>query len=158
MNCLYGVLSGLCVGLMIALTWEVFDLMPAMLYMIVLKQMNFFPLIANAYGVSEEAIGYLLHFITSGLLGLLFALIFHNVVKGVWNGIGVGFLFGAVWWLLTPFYLMPFFFAVPTSARWSDLTMYELMDSLLSHVLLGVFLGLFYALFLKLLKKQARSG
>lgn len=155
---IYGGISGFITGLLIKLFWINMHQTPAMLYMLILDQMDVFPMIAKGYHLSEREILSLVHFITAILFGALFAILFHRLVKSIWNGLGIGFMFGVIWWLLTPFYLLPFFFVIDPNVRWKDLTMYELLQSLTSHILFGLLLGLIYALLCKLLRKQARNG
>lgn len=158
LNLVYGGVSGLLTGLVMLLFFIFLKGTPAMLFMKVFKQMEVFALLSKKLHVTELLIEHILHFIISIGLGIVFALLFHRFVKTVWNGLGVGFLFGIVWWILTPFYLLPFFFIVAPEVRWQDLTMFELVESLMSHLCFGLLLGLLYALFSMLLRRQARDG
>ena len=131
---------------------------PAMLYMLILDQMKVFYLLSGAYSIPVKIILNIAQYVTAIIFGIVFALVLHCLVKSIWNGLGLGFMFGIIWWILTPFYLFPFFFVVSPNAQWEDLIMYELLDSLISYVIFGLVLGFFYALFCMLLRRQARRG
>jgi len=158
LNIIYGGLSGLFTGVVMMQLWIHNNMTPAMLYMLIFDQMKIFHLLSNVYSIPEKILLNIAHYVTAMMFGIVFALILHRLVKSIWNGLGLGFMFGIVWWILTLFYLLPFFFVVSPNAQWEDLTMYELLNSLISHVIFGLFLGFFYALFCMLLRRQARRG
>ncbi|MCB1110280.1 MAG: hypothetical protein KDK64_04810 [Chlamydiia bacterium] len=158
LNMIYGGVSGLLTGGVMKFFWISFGHKPAMLFMLLIHQMHVFSKIQEKTHVSDDALLVGMHFVTATILGVVFALLSHRLVKSVWNGLGLGFLFGMMWWVLTPFYLLPFFFVVSPNVHWTDLTMYDLLQTLGSHIIFGVVLGFFYALFCILLRRQARDG
>jgi hypothetical protein len=158
LNIVYGGLSGLLTGVVMMQLWIDNHMMPAMLYMLIFDQMEVTHFISGAFSIPGLLLLKIAHYVTAILFGVVFSLVLHRLVKSIWNGLGLGFMFGIVWWILTPFYLLPFFFVVSPNAVWRDLTMYELLDSLISHIVFGLILGLFYALFCMLLRRQARRG
>ncbi len=109
LNVLLGALCGLLVAIIFMFLWVTYPVVPAMLYMIVLDQTKVFTIVGEAYGVSGGFIVGVFHFVTSIVLGIIFSLIFKRLIKGIWSGMGLGMVFGIVWWVLTPFYLIPFF-------------------------------------------------
>lgn len=157
LNISVGAFCGLLVGFIFMILWTYLPIFPAMLYMVVLDQTDVFTSVGEAYGVSGKFIVLIFHFATAIVLGIIFSLIFKRLISGVWNGIGLGVVFGVVWWILTPFYLMPFFLVANPSLGWSDFTMVSLLDTLLSHLMFGLFLGLFYA-FSKMTIKRVRPN
>ena len=145
--------SGLVTGLLFMYFWIRFKMMPAMLYMYVLDQMKLITLIGQTFGLSRNFVLNTTHYITAVFLGMLFGLLFYRLIKSVWNGVGIGFLFGIIWWILTPFYLMPFFFVISPNSQMKDLTMFELLNSLLSHIIFGILLGFLFTIFRNLYRK-----
>ena len=158
LNIVYGGLSGLLTGVVMMQLWINNHMMPAMLYMLIFDQMEVTHFISGSFSIPGLALLKIAHYATAIVFGVVFALVLHRLVKSIWNGLGLGFMFGIVWWILTPFYLLPFFFVVSPNAKWEDLTMYELLDSLISHIVFGLTLGVFYALLCMLLRRQARRG
>lgn len=150
LNLFFGIVSGLVVGAIFMVLWNYLPLFSPMLYMVVFMQTEIFPKIGEDYGVNAEFIVGLFHFLTSIVLGGLFALIFNKTVTALGKGMIYGVVFGFVWWVLTPFYLLPFFLVVNPSIWWTHFKLPQLMNALFSHVLFGLLLGLFYALLKKL--------
>ena len=152
LNVLLGAIAGLLTGMIVMLLWMHTQIIPSMLLMVVLDQMKVYELVGQAYGVSENVIIYIGHFFTAAVLGILFSLIFQKLVKNLWRGVWLGAVFGMVWWLITPFYLMPLFFSISPNYRWSDAAIGEVVNSIISHLVFGILVGFFYAIFKRLLK------
>lgn len=150
LNLFFGVISGLIVGGIFLVLWNYLPLFAPMLYMVILMQTEVFPKIGEAYGVNAEVIVGLFHFLTAIVLGVLFSLIFKKTVNTLGKGMIYGAIFGFVWWVLTPFYLLPFFLVADPAIWWSSFKLLQLLNALFSHILFGFLLGFIYALLKKL--------
>lgn len=158
LNLFLGVVAGLIVGGIFLFLWNYLPLFAPMLYMVVLMQTEVFPKIGAAYGVNAEVIVGIFHFLTAIVLGMLFAIIFKKQVRSIGRGLVYGTIFGFVWWVLTPFYLLPFFLVADPSIWWSHFKMMQLLNALFSHILFGILLGFFYALLKKIGRKVGPSS
>lgn len=151
---LFGGIAGLLTGVIVMLLWTHTSFLPPMIYMFVLDQMKVYETIAKAYGVQKMSIIHVCHFFTSAVLGILFVLIFKKHVLTLFKGVWLGAIFGVIWWLLTPFYLMPLFFSVPTHFRWGDANLWGMMNAVFGHIIFGILIGLFYALLKKFIRHE----
>ncbi|MCP5506030.1 MAG: hypothetical protein H7A38_04015 [Chlamydiales bacterium] len=158
LNLFFGIVSGLVVGTIFMVLWNYLPLFAPMLYLIVLMQTEVIPKIGEAYGVNAEFIVGLFHFLTSIVLGILFALIFKKTVNTLGKGMIYGAVFGFVWWVLTPFYLLPFFLVADPSIWWSHFKLMQLLNALFSHIFFGFLLGFFYSLLKKLGKPRGSAN
>ena len=146
----YGGLSGLLTGLIFALLWSYTNVLATTSFLVVLSKVQ--PSIAREelFGLTPTMAVYLFHFFVSLFLGVAFALIFSNKIKKFQHGIEFGSLFGIIWWIVTPLYLLPFFFLVPPSIMWDVFLSFTFLNALIGHILFGMTIGIIYFWFKKL--------
>ena len=117
-----GVLGGLAGGL-------VFGVMMAMGGML--------SKVAGLVGSDSAVVGFVVHMVVSALIGLGLTVPFAGLLTSYGRGAVIGFLYGALWWVLGPLLLMPLMMGAPV---------FELgpgsMMSLVGHLVFGVILGL----------------
>ncbi len=130
-NFIHGLISGLGGGV-------VFGVMMGMMGML--------PMIGKMIGIPTATAGFVVHMLISGAIGISFAILFNWFVRGVRSGIAYGLLFGAVWWLLGPLTLMPFFTGMGLGVNWNLAAASQMLSSLFGHLLYGLMLGAVYVL------------
>ena len=142
----YGGLSGLLTGLLFALLWNYTDILASTSFLVVLTKVE--PSIAREelYGLTPRMAIFLFHFFISLILGFAYALIFSNKIKKIQYAIGLGSLFGVIWWIVTPIYLFPFFFLIPPSIMWDVFLSFTFLNALVGHILFGMVIGIIYFL------------
>lgn len=147
----YGGLSGLLTGLIFALLWNYTDVLASTSFLVVLAKVD--PTIAREelFGLTPKTAIFLFHFFISLFLGVAFALIFTNKIKKIQHAIGFGSLFGVIWWIVTPLYLLPFFFLIPPSIMWDVFLSFTFLSALVGHILFGTMIGIIYFWFKKLI-------
>ncbi|CAO1651334.1 MULTISPECIES: hypothetical protein [unclassified Salinibacterium] len=120
---LAGVVGGVAGGV-------VFGMMMAMMGML--------PTLAMMVGSESAVVGFLVHLMISIMIGIGLTVLFGNLLLTNYaRGAVVGFVYGAIWWVLGPLMMMPLMlggalFAIDTAA----------LLSLMGHMIFGVILGL----------------
>lgn len=88
-------------------------------------------------------IGWLYHMFNSAVIGGIFGLLFGSfVARGYPIALGLGAVYGVVWWVLGALIIMPVLLGM---AAFAPLTMPEMrsvaMGSLMGHIIYGLILG-----------------
>jgi hypothetical protein len=92
--------------------------------------------------VGAPALGWPLHLVFSAIIGAIFGLILGARVTGWGTAVGLGAVYGFVWWILGPLLIMPTWMGMgPMFAMAFDAS--NLM-SLLGHLVYGVVTGAAY--------------
>jgi uncharacterized membrane protein YagU involved in acid resistance len=108
-----------------------------------MKQVNFYPLVANLIGSTSPETGQLVHFIIAVIIGITFGLLFQRDVRGHGSSMGWGMAYGFFWWFLGPLTLLPILLG--QRPDWSFERGAALLGSLVGHVIYGLIAGLIYA-------------
>lgn len=123
-----GVLGGLAGGV-------VFGMLMAMMGML--------PMIASLLGSKSTLAGLMVHLVISAGLGVLFGLVLGQRVERLGTGLGLGALYGLVWWVLGPLVFMPLMLGMGT--QFGTAFSGSNLMSLMGHLIFGVILGTVYA-------------
>lgn len=123
-----GVLGGLAGGV-------VFGMLMAVMGML--------PMIASLLGSKSTLVGLMVHLVISAGLGVLFGLVLGQRVERLGTGLGLGALYGLVWWVLGPLVIMPLMLGMGT--QFGTAFSGSNLMSLMGHLIFGVILGTVYA-------------
>ncbi len=123
-----GVLGGLAGGV-------VFGMLMAVMGML--------PMIASLIGSGSALVGLVVHLVISAGLGLLFGWVLGARVDSLTAGLGLGALYGLVWWVLGPLVIMPLMLGMGTQFGVAFSSGNRM--SLMGHLIFGVILGAVYA-------------
>jgi hypothetical protein len=99
------------------------------------------PMVAMLVGSESVGIGWLVHLVISVGIGASFGLLLGAAATGPARAIGLGAVYGLVWWVLGGLLIMP---------AWLGMGVFTFNAmawmSLLGHLIYGVLLGAVYAL------------
>jgi len=124
-----GILGGLAGGL-------VFGAMMGMMGML--------PMIGKMVGHPTALVGFIVHLVNSAIIGVIFSFTLGKCTTNISNGLGFGFLYGSIWWLLGPMTLMPLFMGMGLGVNWNLAAATKMLPSLGGHLLYGGILGIVY--------------
>jgi hypothetical protein len=137
---LAGVLAGLAGGVVFGLMMQ-FMTAPA-------PDDGRFPMmqmVANVVRSENLAVGWIYHLFNSAVLGAIFGLLAGNRLHSYPIAVGVGAMYGLVWWVLGALILMPVFLGMAPFAPLIMATMVPVaLGSLVGHLIYGVILGAGY--------------
>ena len=105
--------------------------------------MGMLPMIASLLGSKSTLVGLMVHLVISAGLGVLFGLVLGQRVERLGTGLGLGALYGLVWWVLGPLVIMSLMLGMGTQFGMA-FSGSNLM-SLMGHLIFGVILGTVYA-------------
>lgn len=98
-----------------------------------------YPMIASLINVENAIAGFVLHLIISAFIGAVFgAALDDMVMNGPGMSLGVGAVYGIVWWVLGPLLIMPGMMGMPLFAVAAQ------TGSLFGHVIFGIVMGFAY--------------
>jgi uncharacterized membrane protein YagU involved in acid resistance len=100
------------------------------------------PIIGRLVGADSAWVGFLVHMVNSGIIGMGYVLVFGRIEKGMLDGLHFGMIYGAAWWLLGPLTLLPLLLGEPLRTTWNFDAMLEMFPSLVGHIVYGVIVGL----------------
>ncbi len=129
-NILKGVYGGLAGGL-------VFGVM--------MGWMGMLPMIGKMIGQPNALAGFLVHMVNSAIIGAGFAITLGRFARQLSSGLGIGLLYGGVWWLLGPLTLMPLFMGMGFGVNWNGTAAAAMVPSLVGHLIYGAILGVTYS-------------
>lgn len=96
-------------------------------------------MIAGLVGGEGPALGWTVHLVISAIIGAGFGLTLARAVSGWASGLGLGLVYGAIWWVLGPLLIMPIWMGMPTfQVNQQSLT------SLIGHLVYGFVLAAVY--------------
>ncbi|MGD9697328.1 MAG: hypothetical protein AB7V42_16915 [Thermoleophilia bacterium] len=108
---------------------------------VLMQVMGMIPMVAMLVGSDSAGIGWLVHLVISAGIGASFGLLLGAAAAGAARAIGLGAVYGIVWWVLGGLLIMPAWLGMPvftfTTAAWM---------SLVGHLVYGLLLGATYAL------------
>ena len=98
-----------------------------------------YPMISMMIGMENAIVGFVIHLIISAIIGAILALALDNMVmQGPGMSLGVGAVYGIVWWILGPLLIMPAVLGMPLFAVEAQ------TGSLFGHVIFGITMGVTY--------------
>ncbi|MDP8928275.1 MAG: hypothetical protein M3O70_06790 [Actinomycetota bacterium] len=104
-----------------------------------MHMMGMIGMIAQLIGAEGAAAGWAVHLVNSAIIGAGFGLTLALGVTGWISGIGLGMVYGAIWWVLGPLLIMPLWLGMPAF----QLNQTALM-SLVGHLMFGLVQGAVY--------------
>lgn len=126
-----GILAGLVGGV-------VFGMLMAM------TMADMLPMIGMLIGVENAWVGFLVHLVNSAIIGAVFGLIAWRLAGNIAAVLGVGVLYGVVWWVLGALIIMPLWLSVTADPMMKDMVLVVEKDqwlSLMGHVIFGLIAG-----------------
>ncbi len=115
-------------------------------FTIFLVKKGMLPVLGNMIHTPTVAGGLIVHTMMSLVVGVLFALVLHKVVKSMGMGILFGILTGVAMFLAGPMTMMPTMIEhLPLFAKWNAEGFAAAKDVLMGHVVYGVILGAVFA-------------
>ena len=116
-------------------------LVGGVMFGILMQMMDMIPMVAMLVGSESLAVGWLVHLFNSALFGAIYAVLFGPWADRIGPGIGLGMVYGVIWWVLGALLIMPAWLGMPVfqfnAMAW---------QSLMGHLIYGLLLGVVYAL------------
>ena len=106
--------------------------------------MGMLPMIGSMVGQPTAAAGFAVHMANSVIIGVGFAIVLGRFVSGTPSGVGIGLVYGGVWWILGPLTLMPLLMGMGFGVNWNVAAAVAMVPSLVGHLMYGGVLGLVY--------------
>ncbi len=116
--------------------------------------MGMLPMVASVVGSESAAVGFLYHMFNSVIIGAGFGAVFGAWSHTYGQGVALGLLYGALWWVLGPLVLMPLLLGMGVQFG-AALAPMNLM-SLVGHLIYGLITGLVYVGYIR--SRSVRSG
>lgn len=110
---------------------------------ILMAMMGMLKMIASIIGSQSTAVGWVIHLMISAMIGIGFAIVFHNLTETKSRSVMAGLIYGAIWWVLGPLTLMPLMMGM--GLQWSAAAASAAMPSLVGHLIYGLILGWTYS-------------
>lgn len=111
-------------------------LVGGMVFGMMMQMMDMIPMVAMMVGSESIIVGWGLHLAISVALGIGFGLVSVRGLDSWGPGIGMGVVYGVVWWVLGALLLMPVKLGMPVfvinTMAW---------QSLMGHIIFGAILG-----------------
>lgn len=105
-----------------------------------MQMMGKIPMIAMMVGSESMAVGWIIHMIISIFTGVIFAFIFGEKIKSTLDGVKFGTIYGFIWWILGPLFLMPLILGM--GAQFASAFSLENMLGLMGHIIFGIIIGI----------------
>jgi uncharacterized membrane protein YagU involved in acid resistance len=111
------------------------SLVGGLLFTLVLLAIGFLPKVANIFGGSSLALGFIVNMAISALIGMSYGLLFQYEAPDFGSGVAWGLVYGLIWWFLGPMTLMPILLG--GTFNWTTETASALLPSLIGHLIYG---------------------
>lgn len=106
------------------------------------KEIPMMAMVAMIVGSSSVAVGWVYHLFNSMVIGAIFGVIFGSRATSFGSGVGLGALYGMVWWILGALILMPVFLGMsPFAPLMMPPMRMVAVGSLMGHLIFGAALG-----------------
>jgi len=109
-----------------------------------LGMMGMLPMIGKMVGQPSAVVGFIVHLVNSAIIGIGFSLTLGKCTANIGGGLGLGFLYGAIWWVLGPLTFMPLFLGMGLGVNWNLVAATKMLPSLIGHLVYGGILGVVY--------------
>ncbi len=117
-------------------------LIAGVLFGIILARLGVLSYAGRFFTITDPLSAFIVHFIFSGIVGVIFALIFFNACSNFFSSALWGIVYGIIWWFIGPLILCPWVKGVSVSWAWGD-SCYA-MPMLIGHLVFGLVLGVTY--------------
>lgn len=104
-----------------------------------MQMMGVMPMIAMMVGSESVVVGWILHLIISVVTGALFVITIGKNVTTYGRGIGMGVVYGMIWWVLGALIIMPVVLGM--GVQFANAFDQMRMMSLMGHAIFGAILG-----------------
>ena len=104
-----------------------------------MQMMGVMPMIAMMVGSESVVVGWILHLIISVVTGALFVVTIGKNVTTYGRGIGMGVVYGMIWWVLGALVIMPVVLGM--GVQFANAFDQMRMMSLMGHAIFGAILG-----------------
>jgi len=104
-----------------------------------MQMMGVMPMIAMMVGSESVVVGWILHLIISVVTGALFVVTIGKNVTTYGRGIGMGVVYGMIWWVLGALVIMPVVLGM--GVQFANAFDQMRMMSLMGHTIFGAILG-----------------
>ncbi|MBA4185083.1 MAG: hypothetical protein H0X49_13925 [Acidobacteria bacterium] len=102
-------------------------------------------MVAQVVRSESFVVGWLYHLFNSAVIGGIFGWLLGNRIGGYGAGLGLGALYGIVWWILGGLILMPLFLGMsPFAPLMMEMMRPVAMGSLMGHIIFGLVLGVVF--------------
>src|ERR1043165_6494086 len=125
------ILSGIMAGLMAGIVFG-----------FILARMGVLSYAGRFFAMSEPLSAFIIHMIFSGIVGVIFAIIFFHGCTNFFNTTLWGIVYGIIWWLIGPMVLCPWMKGLPIS--WESGQTCHAIPMLFGHLIFGITLGVSY--------------
>jgi hypothetical protein len=106
------------------------------------SQVPMMAMVAMVVGSTSLVVGWVYHLFNSAVIGGIFGWLFGDRIHGYGLGLGLGALYGFVWWILGGLILMPVLLGMPAFAPLMMAPMRMVaVGSLIGHLIFGLILG-----------------
>lgn len=128
------------------LVWgAIASLAGGLVFSIIMLVTGVLPRIAALAGGSSLALGFVVHFVISVLIGMSYGLFYQHEAPDVGSSIAWGLLYGLVWWFVGPLTLLPILLG--GTATWTVASANILLPSLIGHLIYGAVTACVFLLF-----------
>lgn len=117
-------------------------LVGGLLFGVMMGMMGMLPMIAGLVGSSSAVVGFVVHMVISALIGAGYGLLLGGMTTSWGSALGLGALYGLLWWFLGPLLLMPTMMGM--GPQLSPAAMSAAIPSLMGHILFGLATGAAY--------------
>lgn len=104
--------------------------------------MGMLGMVAGLIGSSSAIVGFGVHMVISAIIGAIYGLALGGSTTSWGSALGLGALYGIVWWILGPLLLMPMFMGM--GPQLTPAAMSGALPSLVGHILFGLITGAVY--------------
>lgn len=117
-------------------------LVGGIMFGILMQMTDMIGMVAMLVNSTSIAVGWLVHLFNSALFGAIFAVVFGRWIN-TWTGaIGLGLVYGVIWWVLGALLIMPAWLGMNDMIFKLNTTAWQ---SLIGHLIYGLLLGIVYA-------------
>lgn len=115
---------------------------------VLMAMMAMLPMIGMLVGAESAFVGFLVHMVISAVIGAIYGAVVNvlhvEAAFATWTGLGIGLVYGFVWWILGPLVIMPTMMGMGPQFA-AALNQMNLM-SLMGHLIYGALTGIAFAL------------
>ncbi len=126
-NILSGIVGGLVAGVLLGC---------------LMARMGVLSYAGRFFNLSDPLSSFIINLVFSGILGVIFALLFYHACKTFYSSALWGIGYSIIWWLIGPMILCPWMRGVPIS--WASGEMCQAFPMLIGHLVFGIVLGAIY--------------
>ena len=118
-------------------------LVGGVMFGVLMQMMDMMPMVAQLVNSESIAVGWLVHLFNSALFGAIYAVVFARWINTWAAAIGIGLVYGVIWWVLGALLIMPAWLGMNDMIFHVGTTQWQ---SLMGHLIYGLLLGVVYTL------------